>query len=77
MCRTQHGEPRYDSLTTTIQSEYLYTTGYNPTSPKIVVGTEPETQASTQPTPERSYDESNTLGTLLMNVKMDIILTLP
>lgn len=69
MCRTQHREPHSDSLTTTLQTDFFYTTGYNPTSPRIVIGFETETQPSTQPTPERGYDQSNIqLGMLLLNL---------
>ena len=69
MYRTQHREPHYDSVTTTLQTDFVYTTGYNPTSPRIVVGFENDTQSSTQPTPERGYDQSNTqLGMLLLNL---------
>jgi hypothetical protein len=75
MCRTQSGEPFYDyptttttTTTTTTHSEYLYTTGYNLTSPKTPVGFEPVAQVSTQPTLERRYDVStNHLGMLFTN----------
>ena len=69
MCRTQSGEPHYDYSTTTTHSEYLHTTEYNPTTPNILVGPQPEPQTSTQPTLERGYDVPDPqLGMFLTNV---------
>lgn len=73
MCQTHSEELYYDYLTTTAttttttHSEYLYTTGNNPTSPKGSLGFGPEAEVSTQSTLERGSDVSgNQLGMSLV-----------
>lgn len=60
MCRTQSEERYHDyPITTSVpHREYLYTTEYHPTSPKVPVVLEPEGNVSTQPTLESHCDVS-------------------